>query len=234
MDLAAAMRTTGAVRAFRPDPVDAATVARILELARFAPSGGNRQPWRVVVVEDPAVRRRLRDLAVLGWREYAAHLEAGLVPFAPGPDGRPAEGPAAGIDLAAAHRRAAPAPFVDHLDTAPVLLVVAAHLPSLAVLDAGLGRQSIVGGASVYPFVQNLLLAARAEGLGGVLTTFLCRQEPAARELLALPADCALAALVALGVPERFPQRLARRPVEAFTTIDRFDGPPLPAPPAAG
>lgn len=234
MDLAAAMRTTGAVRTFRPEPVDDGTVARILELARFAPSGGNRQPWRVAVVRDPAVRRRIRDLAVLGWREYAAHLEAGLVPFAPGPDGRPVEGPAAGIDVAEAHRRPAPARFVDDLDTAPVLLVVAAHLPSLAVLDAGLGRQSIVGGASVYPFVQNLLLAARAEGLGGVLTTFLCRQEPAARRVLGMPPDCALAALVALGVPERFPQRLARRPVEAFTTIDRFDGPPFPGPPPAG
>ena len=232
MDLAAAMRTTGAVRAFRPDPVDAATVARILDLARFAPSGGNRQPWRVAVVGDRAVRRRLRDLAVLGWREYAAHLEAGLVPFAPGPDGRPVEGPAPGIDPAGAHRRPTPPPFVDHLEGAPVLLAVAVHLPSLAVLDAGLGRQSIVGGASVYPFVQNLLLAARAEGLGGVLTTFLCRQEPAVRALLALPPDCGLAALVALGVPERAPKLLRRRPVEAFTTIDRFDGPAFPGPSA--
>jgi len=225
VDLAAAMRTTGAVRAFTDAPVDDATIGRILDLARFAPSGGNRQPWRVVVVRDPQLRRAVRDLAVLGWREYCGYLAAGRVPFAPGPDGAPPDPARDGIDLEAARDTPAPAPFVDRLDAAPVLLVIGAHLPDLAVLDAGLGRQSIVGGASVYPFVQNLLLAARTEGLGGVLTTFLCRQEPAVRALLGMPADVGLAAVVALGVPERFPRRLRRRPVPEFTTLDTFEGP---------
>jgi nitroreductase len=221
MELDLVMRTTGATRAFTDAPVDDATLSRVLELARHAPSGGNRQPWRVVVVEDPAQRRAIRDLCVLGWREYVAFVEAGQVPFGAEPDGSPARPT---IDLDAARLAERPAAFVDELDRVPVLLVVGAHLPSLAVLDWGLARQSIVGGASVYPFVQNLLLAARSEGLGGVMTTFLCRQEEAARPLLGVPRDVGLAAVVALGIPDRFPRRLTRRPVEEFTTVDRFDG----------
>ena len=105
--------------------------------------------------------------------------------------------------------------------------VIGAHLPSLAVLDWGIDRQSIIGGGSVYPFVQNLLLSARNEGLGGVMTTFLARQEEAARALLHMPSDVGLAAVVALGVPEKLPTRLTRRPVDEFTTIDTFDGAPF-------
>lgn len=224
MDLDEVMRTTGAGRAFTDTPVPNATVARILERARFAPSGGNRQPWRVVVVRDAEQRRRVRDLCVPGWREYAAFVEAGEVPFGPQADGRPADPT---IDLAAARATERPAAFVDDIDRAPVLLVVGAHLPSLAVLDWGLERQSIVGGGSVYPFVQNLLLSARAEGLAGVMTTFIARQEPRARAVLAIPPDVGIAAVVALGVPDRFPTRLRRRQVAEFATVDRFDGPPF-------
>jgi nitroreductase len=221
MDLDTAMRTTGAVRGFTDAPVDDETLARVLERARFAPSGGNRQPWRVMVIKDPTLRRQLRDLAVLGWREYVAFAEAGKVPFGPEPDGTPVRPT---IDLAAAREQEKPAAFVDDLDQVPALLVIGAHLPSLAVLDWGLDRQSIFGGGSIYPFVQNLLLSARAEGLGGVMTTFLCRQEEAARPLLGLPPDVGIAAVVALGVPEKFPTKLTRKPVPEFATIDTIDG----------
>lgn len=221
MELDVVMRTTGAARAFTDVPVDDATIARVLERARFAPSGGNRQPWRVVVLKDTEQRRRIQELFDLGWREYVAFLDAGEVPFAPDADGRPNH---SDIDLEAARATPRPSEFVDGLDRAPVLLVIGAHLPSLAVLDWGLERQSIVGGGSVYPFVQNLLLSARDEGLGGVVTSFLIRQEAAAREVLGFPADVGLAAVVALGVPEKFPTRLKRHAVEEFTTVDRFDG----------
>jgi nitroreductase len=222
MDLDQVMRTTGAGRAFTDAVVDDATLVRVLDRARFAPSGGNRQPWRVVVVRDPAQQRAVRDLCVPGWREYAAFVEAGAVPFGPQPDGRAAEPT---IDLAVARATERPAAFVDEMDRAPALLVVGAHLPSLAVLDWGLDRQSIVGGGSIYPFVQNILLSARDEGLAGVMTTFIARNEPAARGVLGIPDDVGLAAVVALGVPERFPTRLRRRAVEEFATLDRFDGP---------
>lgn len=222
MELYEVMRSTGAVRSFTGEPVPDAVVHRILDHARFAPSGGNRQGWRVIVVRDATTRRHLRDLYVLGWREYMAHKEQGLVPFAPTRGGR-WTGPA--VDLEAARATPRPHPFADHLDEVPVMLVVCAELAALAVLDNGLGRQSIVGGASVYPFVHNILLAARNEGLGGVMTTTICRQEPAVKEVLGIPEEFAVASLVALGYPRDAPTRLRRQAVPRFATVDRFDGP---------
>jgi nitroreductase len=224
MELSTAMRTTAAVRSFTSEQVGDEVVRELLEDARFAPSGGNRQPWRVVLVRDRRLRQQLQELYQLSWREYVAHVASGLVPFAPGEDGRWA-GPA--VDLEAARATPVPDELGDHLAEVPVLLVVLAHLPSLAVTDNGLDRQSIVGGASVYPFVQNLLLAARARGLGGVMTTVLCRQEPAVRTLLDVPPSLALAGLVLLGHPERQVSRLRRRPVDEFCFVDSVGGPPL-------
>jgi nitroreductase len=222
VELTEVMRTTGAVREFTADPVPEELVHQILDAARFAPSGGNRQAWHVLVLRDAEVRRRIRDLYVLGWREYTAHVREGLVPFAPGPEGRWTS-PA--VDLEQARETPAPLGFADHLDEVPVLLLVVADLQHLAVLDNGLDRQSIVGGASVYPFVHNVMLAARDAGLGGVMTTVLCRQEDAVRELVGLPRSHGIAALVALGHPVKQVTKLRRAAVEEFTTVDRFDGP---------
>lgn len=222
MELTEAMRTTAAVRTFTDADVPDDVLARILDNARFAPSGGNRQPWRVVVVKDEALRLALRDHYAAGWREYMAHVVAGLVPFAPSNDGRWSE-PA--VDLEKARATPSPNEFADHLNEVPVMLVLLAHLPSLAVTDNGLDRQSIVGGGSVYPFSHNLLLAARQEGLGGVMTTVICRQEPAVKQLLGVPIEFAVAGLVALGHPTHQVTRLRRRPVSEFATIDRFGGP---------
>jgi nitroreductase len=175
----------------------------------------------VIVVKDTFVRERLRDLYVLSWREYAAHVAVGLVPFAPLDHGR-WSGPA--LDLETARATPAPMDFADHLDRVPVLLVIAVELATLAVTDNGLNRQSIVGGASVYPFAHNVLLAARDEGLGGIMTTMLCRQEPQVCELLGIPEGHAVAGLIALGRPTKEITRLRRQPVESFTVVDRFDG----------
>src|SRR5262245_35410971 len=76
------MRTTAAVRDFSPQPVTRDVLWEILDDARFAPNGGNRQPWRVIVVEDPERRRALRDTYLASWTEYLALSSAGLVPFA--------------------------------------------------------------------------------------------------------------------------------------------------------
>ncbi|MCF2533933.1 nitroreductase family protein [Yinghuangia soli] len=226
MEFADVVRTTGAVRRFTDRPVPDATLARVFDLARFAPSGGNRQGWHVVLARSAEVRQRLRELSRAGWEEYAAYAIAGRVPFAPGEDGH-WQGPPADVDFAA------PVPdnrFIEQLERAPVVAVLAVDLRKLAVTDGDLPRQSIVGGGSVYPFAQNVLLAARSEGLGGVMTTFLCRREAEVKELLGLPAPYAVAAMLAIGVPERHPRRLTRRPVEEFVTFDRFDGAPLPGP----
>jgi len=221
LELSAALETNGAVRQFTSKQVPDETLYSVLQLARFAPSGGNRQGWHAIVVKDAAVRRRLRELYQLAWREYMAYVHAGLVPFAPGPDGR---WNGHTIDLAAARNIPAPNLFADGLDEVPVMLLITASLPDLSVADVDLNRQSIVGGASVYPFVENVLLCARAEGLGGVMTTVICRQETEVRALLHLPSSQGVAALMALGWPVKVPKRLSRRKVEEFCTVDSFDG----------
>lgn len=224
MELHEAMRTTPSTREFTDEPVPDEVLHRILDAARFAGSGGNRQGWRVVVVRDAATREELRHLYDLSWREYIAHRRLGQVPFAPLDRGR-WTGPA--VDLEEARRTPAPSPLGEHLHEAPVLLVVCAILERLACMDNGLDRQSIVGGASIYTFCHNVLLAARAEGLGGVLTTVLCRQEDRVRDLLHLPEGVAVAATIPLGHPREHVTRLRRAPVEGFTVVDRFDGEPF-------
>jgi nitroreductase len=227
MDLLDALRSTGAVREFGPDPVPDEVLARILDTARFAPSGGNRQGWRVVVVRDEDTRRRLRDLYLDGWYDYLAIMLAGLTPWAPVTD-RAAEASA----LAGAHRPAERARadggdgFAERLDRVPVLLALFADLRALAAVDRDHDRYTFAGGASIYPFAWSLLLAARAEGLGGVITTMPVRREEEVKSLLRAPDELALAAVVALGHPEGAPPtRLRRAPVASFTTVDRIDGP---------
>ncbi len=247
MDLIDTLRSTGAVREFTDQPVDDAAVARILDTARFAPSGANAQAWRVVVVKDPAVRTRLRDLYLPGWADYLTISAAGLRPWAPVNDPR-AEAAALAVAseqaaalavaseqaaaLAVASEQAAASAVAGglaaHLDEAPVLLALFADLSALAAVDRDLDRYSFAGGASIYPFAWNVLLAARAEGLGGVITTMLIREEGAVKELLGAPDPLALAAVIALGHPVHQPRRLQRRPVPAFTTVDRVDGTPFP------
>src|SRR5918998_3702771 len=89
MELSDALRTTGAVREFTDEPVSDDVLGRILDTARFAPSGGNRQGWRVVVVQDGETRRRLRDLYLDGWYRYLAMGAAGLTPWGRSPTARP-------------------------------------------------------------------------------------------------------------------------------------------------
>lgn len=224
-DLRHALRTSGSIRTYTDQPVDDATVSRILETARFAPSGGNKQGWHVIVVKDPGVRAQIRDLAQKGWNEYVAQNLAGRRPFAADQTRRwPGPGP---VDLAAARETNQPSPLLENLVDAPVLMIVAVDLTVLAAMDAELDRVQLVAGGSVYPFVQNIMLAARLEGLGGVMTTFVVRQEPLAMELLGLPSHFAIASMVVLGHPERFPKKLTRREVKDFATVDRFDGPAL-------
>ena len=107
----------------------------------------------------------------------------------------------------------------------PVLLAVFAELPKLAAVDRDFDRYPFAGGASVYPFVWSILLAAHAEGLGGVMTTMLVRAESEVKRLLGAPEHWALATVVALGRPAHPRKRLRRRPVHSFTTVDRADGP---------
>ena len=229
MDLTEALRTTGAVREYTEEPVDDATVYRLLDTARFAPNGGNRQAWRVVVVRDPASRRALRDIYLPGWYEYLAQVSAGLTPWAVVTDRALEASSVAGAGDISAAAAAGPGGFAEHLDEVPVMLVLLADLTRLATVDRDIGHYTMVGGASIYPFAWSILLAARTEGLAGVMTTMVVRHEAAVTELLGVPDTHTVAGLLALGHPVRQPTRLKRGPVEEFATLDRFDGPPLAA-----
>jgi nitroreductase len=215
MDIVTTLRTTGAARAFTNEPVADDVVRDLLDDARFAPSGGNRQPWRVAVVKDPAIRRRIGDLMQPVWDSYVARAALGVTPFNCIDDREPATAPRVPFEL------------LDRIEAIPVVLAIAADLRRVALMDSGLDRPPLVGGASIYPFCWSILLAGRARGIGGVLTTFLSRAEPAAAGELGLPEHHALAATMFLGVPERRVTRLRREPVEAFATLDRFDGAPF-------
>jgi nitroreductase len=215
MDLGDALRSTGAARSFTGEAVDDTTVAAILDDARFAPSGGNRQPWRVAVVADVALRRQLADAMRPVWEAYVGAGTAGDTPFA------------FGLDSDAAPV-AAPNALLEGIDDVPVVLVVAADLSRIALMDGKLARPPITGGASVYPFCWSILLAARNRGLGGVMTTFLSRAEPVAAPLLGLPDGHALAATIFLGRPEHQATRLRRADVSTFASRNRFDGDRFP------
>lgn len=221
MDLVDGLRTTGAVRSFTSDPVDDATVARVLDHARFAPSGGNRQPWKIAVVKDGSLRRRLAEAMQPVWDEYAELSATGVTPFSVVPP--------ASYQLTSTTPGNTPNLLLSEIASVPVVLAVAADLSLIAMMDKDLDRAPITGGASVYPFCWSVLLAARSEGLGGVITTFASRVEPVTGPLLGLPENHALVATIFLGRPVKQPTRLTRQPVERFTTIDRFDGPAFPA-----
>jgi nitroreductase len=227
MELLEALRTTGTIRDFRPDAVPEEAIYRILDVARFAPSGGNRQSWHVVLVQDPIIRATLRDLYLPTWYSYLSQRGAGLVPFAPVTDEEAEAQAIAGAGRLADEAAGGPGGFAEHLDQVPVMLVLLSDLRALAAIDKRADRYTFCGGASVYPFAWSLLLAAREEGLRGVLTTMVIGAEHEVRDLLGVPDEFAVAALIALGYPSHEPTRLKRRPVGEFATVDRFDGPPL-------
>lgn len=209
-----AMRTTRAVRKLRPDPVPDAVLARVLEAATWAPSGGNRQPWRLIVVRDPDVKRALQRMYAEGWRAYLPIARKGDVALSEAQRAKRERALRAGSHLARNWHRA------------PVILVVCFDPRGLAITDRELGRPSVVGGASIYPAVQNLLLACRAEGLGCVLTTLLCAREKEIRPLIGLPEPWALAAFVPVGYPVGTGHGpLGRRAVEAMVFADRWGEP---------
>lgn len=219
MELDEVMRTTFACREWTDEPVSDETVHRVLDVARFAPNGGNRQGWHVIVVKDRATRERFVPLILPSTSVYLAQMQAGESPWnsvVP-----------TSIDVEAARAEMRPLPGVEGMVDAPVVLVVSVDLRVVASFDKDLARVGVISGASIYPFVWNILLAARDEGLGGVLTTYLAGAEPEVQEILGLPPSHAVAAMVPLGHPVKQLTKLRRKPVEDFTTVDRFDGEPF-------
>jgi nitroreductase len=219
MELYDVMRSTPAVREYTADPLPDDVLARILDNARFAPSGGNRQGVRVIVVRDEGTRASLADLGLTAARRYTAQLAKGESPWNPL---QPSS-----VDAATIEATEVPAQMSAPLREAQAVLVVCLDLGVVAATDQDLERIAVIPGASVYPFVWNVLLAARNEGYGGVLTTMLAAEEPRVKELLGVPDEFAIAAVVPLGKPVRTVTKLRRRPVAEFTMSERFDGGPF-------
>lgn len=216
MDLYDVMRTTFAARDFTDDDLPDDVLWRILDNARFAPSGGNRQGAHITVVRDADVRRRLAELGTRAARRYFAQLTAGENPWNPI---HPSSVPQDVIDATEV-----PESFVAPFLQAPVVLVVSVDLGVVAAVDQDLDRVGLAGGASVYPLVWNILLAARNEGYGGTITTMAIAEEAQVRQLLGIPDQHAVAATVPLGKPTRQLTKLRRQPVGEFVTRERFDG----------
>jgi nitroreductase len=206
MELAEAMRTQRAIRRLKPDPVDDELLLRCLELATRAPSGGNRQPAEFILVRDRRVKAALGRLYRQSWSVYG-----GL-----------------GKLLYGSHERTrkimnAVDWQVDHWEEVPV--VVVACLRGVALPIPGVARSSRYG--SLYPAIQNFLLAARAEGLGASLTTLPLWSQWAARRALGLPWNVEPVAAIPVGWPRGRYGPTTRRPVERSVHVDRYGNRPF-------
>jgi nitroreductase len=204
MDFFEVVTTQRAIRRLKPDPVPDVLIRRILDAAVCAPSGGNRQNWGFVVVRDPATRTRLGEI----YRECFSELLK--VPYYRDAAAAPPDSPAGKVLASARH-------LAEHLGEAPVLI--------LACVSADGTRPTLLTGASIYPAVQNILLAARALGLGSCLTTIHRFRDQLVRELLGIPPEFETAALIPLGWPLGKFGRPPRRPFSEVTYADRWGAP---------
>jgi nitroreductase len=197
MDLLEAIYTTRTIRKFTNEPVPPELLRKVLEAATQAPSGINRQPWRFIILEDPEIKRKVGDLYREGYVENR----------------KP--------DLAEAERN--PSVYLAmHMAEAPVLIVVCGIMPP--------GNRSridplVMTPPGVYAATQNLLLAARAFGLGGTMTTNHRWRESDIRELLGVPEPHEILGIIPLGYPAEKHGPKARQPVEQVTSLDHWDTP---------
>ena len=216
MELYEVMRTTFAAREFTDQPVSDGAIAKILEEARFAPSGGNRQGWKVLVVREDSSRAVLRELIAPQMQRYVAQVKAGEAPLNTINTSRVSDEEVAATQV--------PERMLDNLTGAPVLLLVFVDLSVVASFDRHLDRVGVISGASIYPFVWNILLAARHEGLGGTLTTFAAGAENELRAHFGVPDEMAFAAMIPMGQPVKQLTKLKRNPVADFVSKEHWDG----------
>lgn len=209
LELFDALNTTRAVRRYRDEPVSEEDLSQMLFAATRAPSGSNRQPFRFVVLRDDPVARRARSLLGESARAmWQAKRERDGYDRGSGAD---PGSPKARTALTMQH-------FVDHFEEIPVILLAAAvrHRPA--------PEETL--GASIYPACQNLLLAARGLGYGGVMMMWHAFVETELRALLEIPDEVFLAATITLGVPVGGTGPVRRRPLEEFVFEGRWGSTP--------
>jgi nitroreductase len=222
MELSEIMRTQHACRYFRSDPLPDDVLYRAIEMARFAPNGGNRNAVRFVIVRGPALKRELGALYLPRWREVADAARAGEAMVS-------TTGQRKSTELGFSNFAKAMADgdhFAEHFGEHPAIIVVCIDISETHPTDTELDRLSIVGGASVYPMAQNLCLALRGDGVATSFTTLLVASEPAVKELLGIPEQFSTACHIAAGYPVRpFPTRLRRADVADIAFVERFGRP---------
>jgi nitroreductase len=209
-DLYALLSTTRSIRRISDAPVSEEVLLRIMQAAVWAPSGGNRQPWRIIAVRDRVIKEKIGRLYAAEWEQYVEYNVAKFDGHPPAVVAQVREAYSGGTRLA------------ETLADVPVLAMFVHDPSALYVTDADLGRHPVVGGASLYPAVQNFLLAARAEGLGGVLTTLVCNRETELRDILKFPTGWGVHAMVPLGYPKGNHGPITRASVEEMTSIDQW------------
>lgn len=205
LSLVEGLATTRSIRRYTDEPVSDHQLATMLHLASRAPSGSNRQPFRFIVLRDGPVaqncRRLLADGAQQLWREKRARDEF--------PDRDP-DSPTVRM-LSAMDR------YVDTLADAPLIV-----LPAMVRYRP----PTVSEGASVYPAVQNLLLGARAVGLGGALTMFHQVVEAQLRAELQIPDEAFIAATITLGHPAGAHGPVRRKPLAELVYEDSWGNSP--------
>jgi nitroreductase len=197
--------TTRAIRRYRADPIPEADLAKLLFAATRAPSGSNRQPFRFIVLRDGPKATKARVVlgeafrAAWGTKREADQYDAG--------SGAKVDSPKARMAQTMQH-------YVDHFEEAPVVVLAAYRRHR---------EPHVSEGASVYPACQNLLLAARALGYGGVMTMWHGFVEAELRSILEVPDDVVLAATITLGRPEGGHGPVRRRPLGELVYEDGWD-----------
>jgi len=202
MDFFDVVTTQRAIRRLKTDPIPDAALRQIMDAAICAPSGGNRQGWSFIVVRDPAKRARLGELYREAWSELMK------VPYYRDAASALPDSPAGRMLASARH-------LGQHLGEAPVLIL------ACIALDPG-AQPTLTTGASIYPAVQNIMLAARALGIGSCITTIHRFRDAQMKELLGIPSDVETAALIPLGYPLGNFGRPPRRPLREVAFADRW------------
>ena len=216
MELNDVMRTTFAARGYTGDALSDEVLYGILDTARFAPSGGNRQGNRVIVVRDQATKDALGELNRPAAKRYMAQIHAGENPWNSYTPTRCTPDEIEAMEAASM--------LTDPVKHCSVALVFIVDLKVVASMDQDLDRIGIISGASIYPFVWNVLMAARQAGFGGTITTLACAQEDKVKALLCIPENFAVCAVVPLGKPVKQLTKLKRLPVEEIAICECFDG----------
>jgi nitroreductase len=196
-----AIYSTRALRRLKPDPIPDDVLFQVFDAAIRAPSGGNAQDWRFIAIMDPGVKATIGGWFREAWQRYQPEYAAD-----------PAK-----LDALPRRRRLplkSTAYLVEHVAEAPVI-----------VAPCGLRGKHSTPGGSIFPAVQNLLLAARALGLGGAITNFAGPHEADLRAMLGVPEEYQIYCLVPLGYPIDRPGPVRRRPVKQVVFIDRWQQP---------